>query len=132
MLTSTLTLQVSVEQIADAIKQMSQTEMQRLFDLVPNLHSRSYLNGASAAPVRRTRTQEQIEASVEALRAEILADPNFRPIPRDTPFLGGVTLGEYLALPDSEQARIWDEAAEIDVYDLEEREVRPDAILSAR
>jgi len=119
---------MSVEQIAEAIKQMSQTEMQRLFDLVPKLRP------LSAPKPRRTRTQEQIEASVAALRAQIIAEPNFRPIPRETPFLGGVTLGEYLALPDKEQARIWDEAAEIDMYDLEEtlQRVRQNAILSAR
>jgi hypothetical protein len=56
--------------------------------------------------------------------------PHFKPIPRDTPFLGGFTLGEYLALPDDEQGRIWDETAEIDWDDLEEtrQRVKPDAI----
>ena len=126
MSTSTLTFQVSIEQIAEAIRQMSQTEIQRLLDLVPKLRS------PSVAKPRRTRTREEAQASVEALWAEITADPNYRPLTGNEPFLGGVTLDQYLALPDKEQARIWDEAAEIDMYDLEEREVRPDAILSAR
>ena len=108
MSTSTLTRPISIEQIAEAIKQMSQTEMQRLLNLVPKLRS------LSASKPRRTRTQAEVQASIEALRAQIMAEPNFRPIPRETPFLGGVTLGEYLALPDKEQARIWDEAAKVE------------------
>jgi hypothetical protein len=52
-----------------------------------------------------------------------MADPNHKPIPRDTLFLGGFTLGEYFALPDEEQARIWDEASEFDWDELEEVEV---------
>ena len=132
MSTLTLTLQVSVEQIAEIIKQMSQTEIERLFDLVPNLHSRSYVNGASAAPARRTRTQEEIEASVATVQAELMEKLNYQRISGDEPFLDGLTFNEYLALPDSEQARIWDEAAQIDMYDLEEKEVRPDAILFTR
>ena len=39
MSTSTLTFQVSVEQIAEAIKQMSQAELIRLLELVPKLRS---------------------------------------------------------------------------------------------
>ncbi len=126
MSTSTLKRPISVEQIAEAIKQMSQAEIQRLLDLVPKLRL------FSAAKPRRSRTLEEAKASVETLWAEITADPNYRPLTGNEPFLAGLTLDEYLALPDKEQAKIWDEAAEIDIYDLEEREVRPDAILSAR
>ena len=121
MSVSTLTRPISVEQVATIIKQMSQVELQRLLYLVPNLQQKK--------PAKRpTRTLEQAQASVEILWAEIKADPNYKPIPRDTPFLGGYTLGEFLALPDKEQNQVWDEAEEIDWDDLEEVEVRPDAI----
>lgn len=116
MSVSTLTRPISVEQMAEAIKQMSQTEIQRLLDLVPKLRRTAR---------RQTRTQEQIEASVAAVHAELMEALNHQPVSGDEPFLSGLTLNEYLALPDAEQGRIWDEAAEIDWDDLEEMEVRP-------
>lgn len=136
---NTLTPLITVEEVADIIKRWGQTEWQRLLDLVPGLGEMAQsknqvaLNGLAkdAIPPRRVRTLEEAEASVEALRAQILADPNYKPIPRDTPFLGGFTLGEYFALPDEEQARIWDEAeAEFDWDELEEVEVSPDVLLA--
>ena len=120
MSVSTLTRPISVEQVATIIKQMSQVELQRLLYLVPNLEQK---------PAKRpTRTLEQAQASVEALWAEIKADPNYKPIPRDTPFLGGYTLGEFLALPDDEQNKIWDEEEQKYFVEPEEVEVRADAI----
>jgi len=135
----TLTQPITVEEVADIIKRWGQTEWQRLLDLVPALReiarSKNQVapNGSTpdAIPPRRVRTLEEAEAQVTALRAEILADPNHKPIPRDTPFLGGFTLGEYFALPDEEQARIWNEAeAEFDWDELEEVEVSPDVLLA--
>lgn len=136
---NTLTPPITVEEVADIIKRWSQTEWQRLLELVPALgeiaqsKNKVAQNGSAphAIPPRRVRTVEEAEASVEALRAEILADPNHKPIPRDTPFLGGFTLGEYFALPEDEQDQIWNEAeAEFDWDELEEVEVSPDVLLA--
>jgi hypothetical protein len=67
---------------------------------------------------------------VDAIDAELMAALNNLPISGDIPFLAGLTFNEYSALPDEEQGRIWDEAAEIDGDDLEEREVSPHALLA--
>jgi hypothetical protein len=44
------------------------------------------------------------------------------------PFLGDLTLGQYMELPDEDRARLWDEWAEIDLEKLKELDVRPDAV----
>jgi hypothetical protein len=112
-------LPVSVEQIASAIKQMDQGDRERLFDLVPDLRQVAF------QPVARTRGQAQ--ASVARLRAEVLAAVE-KPLSPDEPFLGNLTLGQYHALPDEEKAHLWDGWADLDLMDLEEREVAPDAL----
>ena len=81
---------------------------------------------------RRVRTLEEAEAKVTALRAEIMAKLDHKPISGNQLFLGGLTLNEYFALPEDEQDRIWDEA-EASVFDwdeLEEVEVSPDVLLA--
>ncbi len=46
----------------------------------------------------------------------------------DEPFMGGLTLGQYQALPDEERGKLWDEWADMDLMELEEHEVNPDAL----
>lgn len=134
---NTLTPPITVEEVADVIQRWGQTEWQRLLDLVPALgemaQSKNQVapNG-SAPPARRVRTVEEAEASVEALRAEIMAKLDHKPISGNELFLGGLTLNEYFALPEDEQDRIWNEA-EAEVFDwdeLEEVEVSPDVLLA--
>lgn len=112
-------LPVSVEQIASAIKQMDQDDRERLFDLVPDLRQ------AAGQPSGRTR--EQAQGSVARLRAEVLATIE-KPLSPDEPFLENLTLSQYHALPDEEKAHLWDEWADLDLLDLEEREVDFDAL----
>lgn len=120
MQNATLALPVSVEQIADVINQMSDGEQQRLLTLTPQLR-----HVAVSTPVR---TKAQIDASVAALQVEVLALLNQQPLSGETPFLGGLTLTEYHALPDGDKARLWDEVAGSDLLDLDEKEVAPDAL----
>ena len=117
---SVLALPVSVEQVAAVINQMSEADQKRLLDLAPNLKG-------IAAEIP-SRTVEQIRTSVAQLQAEVMATLNHQPLSARTPFLGDLTLGEYHALPDEEKARLWDEWADMDVMDLGEQEVRPDAL----
>lgn len=112
-------LPVSVEQIASAIRQMDQDDRERLFDLVPDLRQ--------VATQPSSRTISQAQASVARLRAEMLATPE-EPIAPDEPFLGNLTLDQYHALPDKEKAHLWDEWADLDLMDLEEQEVAPNAL----
>ncbi|MGB0385534.1 MAG: hypothetical protein ACPGWR_11980 [Ardenticatenaceae bacterium] len=125
MSTSTLTRPISIEQIAEAIKQMSQSEIQRLLDLVPKLRS------PSAAKPRRTRTLKEAQASVDALDAELMTVLNHKPLTGNEPLLAGLTLNQYLALPDEEESRLWDEWAQVDIMEMEEQEVSAN-VLSAR
>jgi hypothetical protein len=48
----------------------------------------------------------------------------------DEPFLGELTLGQYLQLPDVERGRLWDDWGQVDLKELEELDVRPDAVLA--
>ena len=114
-------LPVSVEQIAAVIKQMSTAERQRLFELVPEVPFQ-LLGG-------KPRTQEEIETSINALRPEFKqALAGAQPLTADTPFLGGLTLGQYLDLSDTERARLWDAGAQSEWDEADEREVGPDAL----
>ena len=117
---SMFALPVSVEQIAAVINQMSDVEQQRLLTLTPQLHQ-----VAVATPVY---TQAQIEESIVAVQAEVLALLNHQPIGGDAPFLGNLTLDEYHALPEEEKARLWDELAGNDLFNLEEQDVAAHAL----
>lgn len=138
MSVETLTPPYTSEDVADVIKHWGQAEWQRLLDLVPALRemarSKKQVEPKVSAPPapRRVRTLEEAEASVEALRVEIMAKLDHKPISGNQLFLGGLTLNEYFALPEDEQDQIWDEA-EASVFDwdeLEEVEVSPDVLLA--
>ena len=120
MQNAVLALPVSVEQIAAVINQMSDGEQQRLLTLTPQLRQ--------AVVTKPVYTKAQIEASVAAVQAEVLALLNHQPLSGDAPFLGNLTLNEYHARPEAEKARLWDEVAGADLFDLEEVEVAPDAL----
>jgi len=115
MTSSVITLPVSVEQMAVAIRKMQFTDRKRLIELVPELRHESM----ETLP----RSLEQARASVEQLRVEVqqaLAGANPSP---DEPFFGGLTVGQYLDLPDNQRAQLWDDWAEVDLDTMEEREV---------
>lgn len=115
MTSSVIALPVSVEQMALAIRQMNFTDRKRLIELVPEL--RREITGILP------RTLEQASASVEQLRVEVqqaFASANSSP---DEPFFGGLTVGQYLDLPDNQRAQLWDDWAAVDLEAMEERGV---------
>ena len=113
MTSSVIALPVSVEQLALAIRQMNFTDRKRLIELVPEL--RREITGILP------RTLEQASASVEQLRVEVQqAFPSANSSP-DEPFFGGLTVGQYLDLPDNQRAQLWDDWAEVDLEAMEER-----------
>ena len=113
-------LPVSVEQIAAAIKQMDQEGQRRLLDLVPDLRR--------IAIQSFSRTREQAQVTVARLQKEVLAALDDQPLSPDEPFLNGLTLGQYHALSEKERTRLWEEWTTIDLMQLDEREVNPDAL----
>lgn len=121
MTKSVLTLPVTIEQIATAIKRMSPAERQRLFELVPELQSEQ-----SA----RKRTDSDARASLADIDTELSQILGQQPLLPDEPFIGNLTLGQYLDLPDDERERLWDELSDHDAWidDSQEKDVRPDAL----
>lgn len=122
MAQSLLTLPVSVEQIAVAIRQMSKEEQRRLLRLVPDLTK--IAQEPSAQPVAET------EDPLAELRAQVLAALDNRPLSPDEPFLGGLTIAQYDALAEQEKDELWDRLAGIDLMDMEEIEVNANAVLA--
>jgi hypothetical protein len=97
-------LTTSVEQVAIVIKQMGPAERRRLLDLVPELRQET-----TQTP---SRTPAEIHAAVERVRAEVMQALNGQLLSPTEPFLGDLTLGQYMDLADEDRARLWDEWAE--------------------
>jgi hypothetical protein len=117
---SVLALPVSVEQLAAAIRQMSPADRQRLLELAPEL--------CQAAVQMSPRMPEEAQVAVERVRAEVVQVLAAQWLWPDEPFVGDLTLGQYLDLPDEERARLWAAWTDVALDSLEERDVRPDAL----
>ncbi len=113
-------LPVSVEQIAVVIKQMDLNDQRRLLELVPTLQQ-----AARQLPVR---TEEQTDTNLSRLQAEVLAAVDNQPLSADEPFLGGLTLKQYHALPEEKKAALWEASGVDNLLELEEQEVAVDAL----
>lgn len=116
MANSVVALPVSVEQVAAAIRQMKLPERKRLIELVPELRQEMI----EILP----RTMDEARASVEQVRVDIQQVLAQTSISSDEPFLGNLTVGQYLDLPDDKRAQLWNELAEDDLDEMEEREVK--------
>ena len=120
MTTSVFALPISIEQLATVIRHMTPVDRQRLLDLVPELRQE-----ATRVP---PRTPDEAQAAIERVREKVtqaLAEQLLAP---DEPFVGDLTLGQYLNLPDEARARLWEAWADGNLHQLEERGVRPDAV----
>ena len=124
---SVFALPVSLEQIAALIKRMSPDDHQRLLKLVPELRQE-----AVRPVLERTegtkRTLDDARETVKQLQQEVVQTLSGQLLSPDEPFLEGLTLGEYLDLPEAEQSKLWDKWGEISLEELEEVEVQPDAV----
>ena len=99
-------LPVSLEQVATLIKQMPPQDRQQLLTLVPEL---------AADAIKRKQVLDNAHQTVEQLRQELLAALGGQPLSPDEPFLAGLTLGQYLNLPEAERAKLWDEWSAIEL-----------------
>ena len=115
------TLPVSLEQVAALIKRMRSSDRLKLLTMVPEL---------AADAIQRQKLLDDAHQTVEQLKQELLEELGGQPLSPDEPFLGGLTLGQYLDLPEAERAKLWEEWSAIDLEELEELEVRPDAVLA--
>jgi hypothetical protein len=120
MTTSVFALPISVEQLATVIRHMTPADRQRLLDLVPELRQE-----AIRVP---PRTPDEAQAAIERVREKVIQALAGQLLAPDEPFIGDLTLGQYLNLPDEARARLWEAWADGDLHQLEERDVRPDAV----
>src|SRR5262245_2902425 len=120
MTTSVFALPISIEQLATVIRHMTPVDRQRLLDLVPELRQE-----ATRVP---PRTPDEAQAAIERVREKVTQALAGQPLAPDEPFVGDLTLGQYLNLPDEERACLWETWANGDLYQLEERDVRPNAV----
>lgn len=115
-----VSMPVAIEQIAAVLRNISREERQRLLDLVPELRDE--------LREQPDRTVSQAQESAEAMRQMLITDLGKEFLPREAPFLGDLTLEEYLALPDEERAHLWDQWAEPPALAWTEMDVRTDAL----
>ena len=114
------TLPVSLEQVAALIKRMRPQDRQQLLAMVPEL---------AIDAIQQKQFDDAVQA-VDQLTQELLVELEGQPLSLDEPFLEGLTLGQYLELSDAEREKLWDEWSDIELEDIEELEVRPDALLT--
>ena len=115
-----VSMPVAIEQIAAVLRNISRAERRRLLDLVPEL--RDELREQPG------RTVSQAQESAEAMRQMLINDLEKEFLSNAEPFLGDLTLREYLALPDEERALLWDQWAETSATPWTEMDVRADAL----
>jgi len=107
-----------VWQVAELVRRLDRDEIRELIRLVPRLQRE--VAGEQSDLVRWAREQ-MARYSGEA-----------RPMQGGDAFVGDTTVGAYFALPEAERERIWDELYATAIETAREREVKPDAVVSAR
>jgi hypothetical protein len=120
MSTSVFAFPISIEQLATVIRHMTSADRPRLLDLVPELRQE-----ATRVP---PCTPDEAQAAIECVREKVTQALAGQPLAPDEPFVEDLTLGQYLNLPDEARARLWEAWADGDPHNLEEREVRSDAV----
>ena len=119
MQTNIFTLPVSLEQVAALIKRMHPEDRQQLLAMVPEL---------ATDAIKQKELLDEADQTVEQLKEDILTELGGYPLSADEPFLDGFTLGQYLGLSEAERAKLWDEWSEVALEEIEEVEVRPNAL----
>jgi hypothetical protein len=97
---------------------MDPNDRQRLLDLVPELRD--------AAIQATPRTLDEVRANVTQLQIEVKQALAGQHLLAETPFLGDLTLGQYLNLPENERAQLWEDWTELELEELEERDLKID------
>lgn len=93
--------------------------------------------GAPAVKPRGKQKKPSYTVQTQDLQAYILKEmaalgSEYRPMQANDPFIGGLSVKEYFALPDAEQEQLWAEQHQMDIDDFEERDVRLDATIPPR
>jgi len=113
-----------VREVTKVIQGFDRAEMLELLDI---LLQQLETGNEGGGPHLRQQALAIRERLLEQARYE--ARP---PSADDTPFVAGLTWGEYMALSEEEQEHIWNAQFTMDIDDFEEHDVRPDAYIPAR
>jgi hypothetical protein len=106
-----------VEQVARLIRTFNHQQIVQLIELVPELQTIQSHEADQAEIIA------YFDRQLESLQV-------YPPLQDNTPFLAGLTVAEFFALPEAEQDRIWAEAHQEVERQLNHREqqVEPDAL----
>jgi hypothetical protein len=110
-----------VRQIARLIRKFNEEQVSLLLELAPNLQS--------ARDRKKTISAEQTDlAGYYDSQLEALTE--YPPMQDDDMFVGGLTVGEFFALPEPEQDRIWHKAhlETAEILKDYEHPIQPDAL----
>jgi hypothetical protein len=111
-----------VVQVAKLIRGLSQKEREQLKVLIPELQR--------PPEAKLLIDKQDLRDYIQKELAEVGGE--YWPLMEADPFLGGLTVGEYFALPDEERERIWNREHAMEIEDFEEHEVKPNAHVPAR
>ena len=111
-----------VVQVARLIRGLSPGEREQLKVLVPDLQRLPETN----LMIDKGGLRDYIQQELAKVGGE------YPPLAEADPFLGGLTVGEYFALPDEDRGRIWDEEHTMDIEDFEEHDVKSNAYVPTR
>ncbi|MEM7536305.1 MAG: hypothetical protein AAF639_29240 [Chloroflexota bacterium] len=121
--------QVLILDATQRLHQLPIDAVQQVLEFITSLEAKLapfYSNGHTEPAL--DDPQEQLPDNILELRRELIEEYGDGPVPSDTPFIGGITLGEYYALSDEEQGRLWDEESQIGLVEYEELEVPPHVV----
>jgi len=111
-----------VQKVAELVRRLDPDEIRQLIRLVPQLHEK---------PQVVTEKDDEADELVLWVREQMAQyATESRPMRDDDPFLGGITVGAYFALPGAERERIWGELYAQAIESAAEREVQSDAIVT--
>lgn len=111
-----------VVQVARLIRGLSWEEREQLKVLVPELQRPP----KAKLLIDKGGLQDHIQQELAKVGNK------YPPLAEADPFLGGLTVGEYFALPDEERECIWNEEHAMEIEDFEEHDVKPNAYVPAR
>jgi hypothetical protein len=109
-----------VVQVARLIRGLSREEREQPKELLPELQRPP----ETKLPVDKGELRDYMQQELAKVGGEYL------PLTEADPFLGGLTVREYFALPDEDRERIWNEEPAMEIEDFEEHDVRPNAHVS--
>lgn len=102
----TASIPLRVRQVARLIRSMSDQERRWLVQALPELRQ---------APSPQADLMAHFQPRLDALQGA-------RPMTDADPFVGGLSVGEFFALPENEQARLWSRAHAQAENEIEPRE----------